>query len=88
MVSQQFPNVSPDRWLDIRQVLHSDYHLTISADEGSDQSHGIQFAWLFSVPMLTVNITIPVIDWALKFAGIHCEEDAMDILAKKLAGVQ
>ena len=66
MVTQQFQNVTPERWLDVRQVMHSDLGLTIEADEGSGESHGIHFAWLFAVPVLTVSITVPAFGWALR----------------------
>jgi hypothetical protein len=88
MISQQFQNVTPERWTDIKQVMHSDAGLTIDTDEGSGSSHGINFNWLFSVPVLTVSVTVPVFGWALKLAGFHCEQDVMDAFAKKINGVQ
>ena len=88
MVSQQFQDVTPERWADIKQVMHSDLGLTIETDEGSGQSHGINFAWLFAVPTLTVTVTVPVFGWALKLAGYHCEDDVMAAVAKKINGVQ
>lgn len=87
MVTQQFQNVTPERWQDIKQVMHSDAGLTISTDEGSGQSHGIEFAWLFSAPVLTVSVTVPDFGWALKLAGFHCEQDVMNAFAKKINGV-
>ena len=87
MISQQFQGVTPERWQDIKQVMHSDAGLSIEADEGSGQSHGIQFAWLFAVPVLTVTITVPVFGWALKLAGFHCEQDVMNAFAKKIGTV-
>jgi hypothetical protein len=88
MISQQFQNVTPERWTDIKQVMHSDLGLTIDTDEGSGQSHGIEFAWLFAVPALTVTVTVPVFGWGLKLAGYHCEDDVMAAIAKKINGVQ
>ena len=87
MVTQQFQNVTPERWLDVRQVMHSDLGLTIEADEGSGESHGIHFAWLFAVPVLTVSITVPAFGWALRLAGYHCEDDVMRAVAAKIEGV-
>jgi len=88
MISQQFTGITPERWQDIKQIMHSDAGLSILADEGSGDSHGINFAWLFAVPVLTVTITVPVFGWALKLAGFHCEQDVLDALAKKIDGVQ
>jgi len=88
MISQQFQNVTPKRWLDIKQVMHSDAGLTIDSDKGKSSSHGIDFNWLFAVPVLTVTITVPVFGWALKLAGFHCEQDVMNAFAKKIDGVQ
>ena len=88
MVTQQFPGITPERWLDIRQMMHSDAHLTIDSDEGSDSSHGIDFAWLFADPALTVTITVSVFGWALKLAGFHCEQDVMNAVTAKINGVQ
>jgi hypothetical protein len=88
MVSQQFPDVTPERWQDIKQVMHSDAGLTIDTDEGSGESHGISFAWLFAVPVLTVTISVPVFGWALKLAGFHTEQDVMNAFAKKINGVE
>jgi hypothetical protein len=88
MITQQFPNVTPERWIDIKQVMHSDAGLTIDSDEGNGSSHGINFNWLFAVPVLTVSITVPVFGWGLKLAGFHCEQDVMDAFAKKINGVQ
>jgi len=87
MVSQKFLNITPERWLDIKQVIHSDLGLTIEHDEGSGESHGIHFAWLCAVPVLTVSITVPGFGWALKLAGYHCEDDVMKAVAKKIDGV-
>ena len=87
MISQQFQGVTPERWADIRQVMHSDAGLSIEADEGSGSSHGINFAWLFAVPVLTVTVTVPVFGWALKLAGFHCEQDVMNAFAKKIGTV-
>ena len=88
MVTQQFTGITPDRWQDIRQMMYSDAHIDIYADEGGSTSHGINFAWLFAVPVLTVTITVPVFGWALKLAGFHCEQDVMNAFAKKIDGVQ
>jgi hypothetical protein len=87
MITQQFSNVTLERWADIKQVMHSDLGLTIEHDEGSGESHGIHFAWLFAVPALTVSITVPVFGWALKLAGYHRENDVMAAVAKKIDGV-
>jgi hypothetical protein len=88
MVSKQFQAVTPERWLEIKQVIHSDLGLTISSDEGSGESHGIHFAWLCAVPVLTVSITVPVFGWALKLAHYHCEDDVMAAVAKKIDSVK
>ena len=88
MISQRFDNVTPDRWTDVKQVIHSDMGLTISTDEGSGESHGIDFAWLFADPALTVTITVSVFGWALKLAGFHCEQDVMNAVTAKINGVQ
>ncbi len=88
MITQTFQGVTPERWQDIKQVMHSDAGLAIDTDEGAGDSHGIHFAWLFAVPVLTVTITVPVFGWALKLAGCHCEQDVMDAFAKKINGVQ
>ena len=88
MISQQFQGVTPERWADIKQVMHSEAHLTIDSDEGSSSSHGVEFSWLFAVPVLTVTITVPVFGWALKLAGFHCEQDVMNAFAKKINGVE
>lgn len=87
MVSKQFEDVTPERWLNIKQVMHSDAHADISTDEGSAESHGIHFAWLYAAPVLTVTITVPVFGWALKLAGFHAEEDVLAALAKKIDAV-
>lgn len=88
MVSRQFQNVTPERWIDIKQVMHSDAHIDIATDEGTDESHGIEFSWhLGPDQILTVTITVPHIGWVLKLAGIHCEQDVLDSLAKKINGV-
>ena len=88
MVSQRFEGIDPERWTAIKQVLHSDYHLSIDGDEGTSATHGIEFSWLWGGDeWLTVTITIPKIEWALKLAGIHCEQDAMNVLAKKIEGM-
>lgn len=88
MISQQFENVTPDRWTDIKQVMHSEAGLTIDTDEGSGESHGIDFSWLLASTVLTVTVTVPVFGWALKLAGFHCEQDVMNAFAKKINGVQ
>ena len=87
MVSQQFQEVTPERWMDIKQVMHIDLSLSIENDEGSGESHGIHFAWLFALPVLTVTVNVPVFGWALKLAGYHCEDDVMAAVAKKINGV-
>lgn len=87
MVSEQFQDVSPERWLAVKQVMHSDLHLTIEHDSGSGESHGIHFAWLYSAPVLTVSVTVPVFGWALKLAGYHCEDDVIKAVAKKINSV-
>ena len=84
MVSKQFQDVSPDRWVDIKQVMHSEAHIEIDADEGTSESHGIEFSWHYGQNVLTVTITVPHFGWALKMAGFHCEEDILDALAKKI----
>ena len=88
MITQTVTGITPERWQAIKQVMHSDAGLSILADEGSGDSHGINFAWLFAVPVLTVTITVPVFGWALKLAGFHCEQDVMNAFAKKIDGVQ
>ena len=87
MVSQQFQDVQADRWVAIKQVMHSDLKLDIEHDAGSGESHGIHFAWLYSAPVLTVSVTVPVFGWALKLAGYHCEDDVMAAVAKKINSV-
>ena len=89
MVSQRFPNIDPERFTAIKQVMHSDAHIDIDGDEGTSHSHGIEFSWHYGEEdaVLTVTITIPVLGWALKLAGIHCEQDAMNVLAKKIEGM-
>lgn len=87
MITQQFQSVTPERWQDIKQVMHSDAGLTIDTDEGSGQSHGINFSWLFANPVLTVTITVPIFGWALKLAGFHSEQDVMNAFVKKINGV-
>lgn len=87
MVSKQFEGVTPERWVDIKQIMHSDAKIDISTDEGSAESHGIHFAWLYAAPVLTVTITVPVFGWALKMAGLHCEDDVMAAFAKKIDAV-
>ena len=88
MISKQFQNVTPERWADIKQVMHSDLGLTIDSDEGSGESHGIHFAWICAEPVLTVSITVPAFGWALRLAGYHCENDVLAAVAKKIDGVK
>ena len=88
MITQTFQGITPERWIDIKQVMHSDAGLTIDTDEGSGFSHGINFNWLLAVPVLTVSITVPVFGWGLKLAGFHCEQDVMSALAKKIEATQ
>ena len=87
MVSERFQDISPERWVDVKQVMHSDAHIDIDEDEGTSESHGIEFSWHYGENVLTVTITIPHIGWALKLAGIHCEQDVLDEIAKKINGV-
>jgi hypothetical protein len=87
MISQQFPNITPERWADIKQVMRSEAHLDIQNDEGTDESHGIEFSWYYGENVLTITISVPHFGWALKLAGFHCEQDVMDSLAKKISSV-
>ena len=79
--------MDPERWTSVKQVMHSDAHIDIDTDEGTSESHGIEFSWHYGEDVLTVTITAPKITWLLKLAGIHCEQDIMDSLAKKIDGV-
>ena len=88
MVTQQFTGITPDRWLNIRQVMHSDLHFTIETDEGSTESHGATLSWLLAGTVLTVTVDCPHFGPILKLAGFHCEQDVLDALAKKIDGVQ
>jgi hypothetical protein len=88
MVSQQFPNVTPERWVDIKQVFHSDAHIDIDADEGTSESHGIEFSWHYGENVLTATITVPHFGWVLKMAGFHTEDDVMVKFAAWIDGVQ
>ena len=86
MITQQFPNMNPQRWLDVKQVIYSDLHFAIENDEGSTSSHGVNLSWLFAVPVLTITVDVPKFGMILKLAGFHCEQDIMDVLAKKIDG--
>lgn len=86
MVTQQFTGITPDRWLDVKQIAHSDLHLTITSDEGSDTEHGVKLDWLYADPTLTATITVPKFGFALGLMGFHTEQDVMDALAAKIAG--
>jgi hypothetical protein len=89
MVSKQFEGVTPERWISIKQVLHSDAHITISADEGNSESWGIEFSWhLGPDQILTVTITVPHFGWILHKAGFHTEEEVMEHFAAWINGVQ
>lgn len=90
MVSQRFDSVTPERWIDIKQVLHSDANITVSADEGTKEDyHGIDFSWhLGPDQILTVTITVPHFGWLLHKAGFHTEEDVMVKFAAWINGVQ
>ena len=88
MITQQFENVTPERWQDIKQVLHSDAHIDIPSDEGNSESHGIQFSWLYASDELTATIAVPNFGWALKLAGFHTEQDVMNKFSTWINGVQ
>ena len=88
MQNQTFSPVSAQRWQDIKQVVHSDYGLTVASDEGSTESHGIQFSWLWASNTLTATVAVPHFGWALKMAGFHCEEDVMNAFTGKIDGVK
>jgi hypothetical protein len=88
MITQQFPNVTPDRWQDIKQVIQSDLHFAIESDEGSTESHGVTLSWLFAAPVLTATVDCPHFGMILKLAGFHCEQDVMSALAKKIEARQ
>ena len=77
MISQQFQGVTPERWISIKQVMHSEAGITIDSDDSSAESHGIQFSWLLASQNLTVTIAVPHFGWILKAAGFHTEEDVM-----------
>ena len=87
MITQQFQGVTPARWIDIKQVMHSDAHIDIQNDEGSSEAHGINFSWLLASAVLTVTIDVPHFSWLLKAAGFHTEQDVMTKFAAWIDGV-
>ncbi len=82
MVTQQFPGITPERWNDLKTVFSNEAHIQISADEGSSETHGIQFSWLLASQVLTATITVPHFGWLLNHAGFHTEADVMAHFAK------
>lgn len=87
MVSQRFENVTPDQWRDVKQLMHSEAHIDIGADEGTSESHGIEFSWHYGENVLTVTITVPHFGWLLHAAGFHTEEDVMAKFAAWISSV-
>ena len=76
MVSQQFPNVTPRRWCDIKQILWSEARIAIPTDEGSGKdSHNIEFSWLLAADG-TLTVTITHVPWLIVKTG-HSEEVIM-----------
>ena len=88
MVTKTFTDVTPERWLAIKQVFHSDYHIGISTDAGTLDEHGVDISWLLGGDTLTLTITIPHFGWILHHIGIFTEQDALDKFAKLIDGVQ
>lgn len=89
MVTKQFQPVSRDRWNDIKTVLHNEAGIKVDTDQGSGETHGIKFSWLYAAAgVLTTTIEVPNFGWLLKHAGLHCEQDVMDHFSKWIDGVQ
>ena len=86
MITQQFPDVTPQRWLDIKQILWSEARIAISKDEGSGKdSHNIEFAWLLAADG-TLTVTLVHVPWLIVKTG-HSEESIMAQFSEWINGV-
>ena len=86
MITQTFQGVTPERWQDIKQVVHSDMHFDIDSNDGSKDEYGAVLSWLLAGTTLTITVEVGHFGWILSHAGFHCEQDIMDALAKKIDG--
>ena len=85
MVAQTFQGVTPERWESLKTMFAHEANVTINSDEGSAESHGIQFAWLLASE--TLLVTIKSISWTLKALGMT-EESVMGKFSAWINGVQ
>ncbi len=86
MITQTFHGVTPERWVDIKQILWSEARIAISKDEGSGKdSHNIEFAWLLAADG-TLTVTLTHVPWLIVKMG-HSEESIMAQFAAWIEGV-
>jgi hypothetical protein len=85
MVVQSFSPVSEQRWEDIKATFAEQAGLTIAADAGTGEAHGVKFSWAYGGGAL--GVTVDSVAWPLKIAGVS-EQSVMDKFAGWIAAVE
>lgn len=82
MTARTFQSISRSRWLAIQRAFQAQAGAAISGDFGHGTSHGVNFAWNYVEPELT--LTVEHVPWVYMLS----ESDVLDKFGTWIAGVQ